>query len=183
MHPDTASGGVLRVVVVGGGVAGLETLVALNALAGERVSATLVAPDETFALRALGVFEPFGLGRPRHYDLAELTGALGVAFARDRVGRVDRAGRRVRLRSGAELPYDALVLAVGAIPYPAFDHGVVFDRRSPKAFDARSPTCSPAVPAPSPSSCRPGRRGRSRPTSSRSCCARSAAPAGRPGRP
>jgi len=137
MHPDTASEGVLRVVVVGGGVAGLETLVALNALAGERVSATLVAPDETFALRALGVFEPFGLGRARHYDLAELTGALGVAFARDRVGRVDRAGRRVRLRSGAELPYDALVLAVGAIPYPAFDHGVVFDRRSPEAFDAQ----------------------------------------------
>jgi sulfide:quinone oxidoreductase len=49
---------------------------------------------------------------------------------------VDRAARRVTLRSSAGLPYDALVLAVGAIPYPAFDHGVVFDRRSPTAFDA-----------------------------------------------
>jgi sulfide:quinone oxidoreductase len=137
MHRDIASGGALRVVVVGGGVAGLETLVALNALAGERVAATLVTPDESFALRALDVFEPFGLGRAHRYDLAEIAGALGVAFARDRVGRVDRARRRVTLRSGAALPYDALVLAVGAIPYPAFDRGVVFDRaRSPEAFDA-----------------------------------------------
>jgi sulfide:quinone oxidoreductase len=135
MDRDMRSGGALRAVVVGGGVAGLETLVALNALAGDRVSATLVAPDETFALRALDVFEPFGVGRARSYDLAELTGDLGVAFARDRVGRVDGAGQRVTLRSGVELPYDALVLAVGAVPYPAFDHGVVFDRRAPEAFD------------------------------------------------
>jgi sulfide:quinone oxidoreductase len=41
------------------------------------------------------------------------------------------------VRGGGELPYDALVVAVGAVPYPAFDHGVVFDRaRSPARFDA-----------------------------------------------
>jgi sulfide:quinone oxidoreductase len=127
----------LRVVVAGGGVAGLETLVALIALAGERVSVTLVAPDDAFTLRALDVFEPFGLGRPKRYPLAELTAGLGVALASERVARVDRARRRVVLGGGGELPYDALVVAVGAIPYPAFDHGVVFDRaRSPEPFDA-----------------------------------------------
>jgi sulfide:quinone oxidoreductase len=127
----------LRVVVAGGGVGGLETLVALRALAGDRVSATLVAPGEAFALRALDVFEPFGLGRPHRYPLDELTAGLGVALARDRVARVDGARRRVVLGSGGELPYDALVVAVGAVPYPAFDHGVVFDRaRSPEKFDA-----------------------------------------------
>jgi sulfide:quinone oxidoreductase len=127
----------LRVIVAGGGVAGLETLVALRALAGDRVAATLVAPDETFAMRALDVFEPFGLGRAHRYPLAELTADLGAAFVQDRVARVDRRQRRVRTRSGDEFPYDALVVAVGAIPYPAFDHGVVFDRgRSPQAFDA-----------------------------------------------
>jgi sulfide:quinone oxidoreductase len=126
----------LRVVVAGGGVAGLETLVALRALGGDRIATTLVAPDESFALRALDVFEPFGLGRPHRYPLAEITDALGADLAADRVAHVDRARRRVRLRSGAELPYDALVVAVGAIPYPAFDHGIVFDRaRAPEAFD------------------------------------------------
>jgi sulfide:quinone oxidoreductase len=127
----------LRVVVAGGGVAGLETLVALNALAGDRVSVTLVAPDDAFTLRALDVFEPFGLGRPKRYPLAELTAGLGVALVPERVARVDGARRHVVLGGGGELPYDALVVAVGAIPYPAFDHGVVFDRaRSPEPFDA-----------------------------------------------
>jgi len=126
----------LRVVVAGGGVAGLETLVALRALAGERVAATLVAPDEAFALRALDVLEPFGVGRPHRYPLAALTAELGVAFERDRVARVEPAARRVRLRSGRELSYDALVVAVGGVPYPAFDHGVRFDRaRTPERFD------------------------------------------------
>ena len=36
-----------RVIVVGGGVAGLETLLALDDLAGDRVSLTLVAPSRT----------------------------------------------------------------------------------------------------------------------------------------
>src|SRR3954469_1834899 len=127
----------MRVVVAGGGVGGLETLVALNALAGDRVSVTLVAPDDAFTLRALDVFEPFGLGRPKRYPLAELTAGLGVALVPERVARVDGARRHVVLGGGGELPYDALVVAVGAIPYPAFDHGVVFDRaRSPEPFDA-----------------------------------------------
>jgi sulfide:quinone oxidoreductase len=126
----------LRVVVAGGGVAGLETLVALRALAGERVAATLVTPDETFALRALDVFEPFAVEKPHRYALAELAAELGVAREQDSVGRVDRARRRVRLRSGRELDYDALVVAVGAIPYPAFGHGVIFDRAgAPEPFD------------------------------------------------
>jgi sulfide:quinone oxidoreductase len=126
----------LRVVVAGGGVAGLETIVALRALAADRVAVTLVAPEEAFAMRALEVFEPFGLGQAHRYPLAALTADLGAAFVRDALARVDQSRQRVRLRSGAELPYDALVVAVGAIPYPAFDVGVVFDRaRSPQSFD------------------------------------------------
>ena len=134
--PSPRPGEPLHVVVAGAGVAGLETLVALRAMTGERVAATLVSPDEAFAVRALEVYEPFGLGRSRRYPLAELTTDLGVAWRRDRVAQVDRAARRVRLESGDEVPYDVLAVAVGAIPYPAFDHGVVFDRvRSPEPFD------------------------------------------------
>jgi sulfide:quinone oxidoreductase len=38
----------LRVLIAGGGAAGLETMMALRALAGERVDLTLVAPDDEF---------------------------------------------------------------------------------------------------------------------------------------
>jgi NADH dehydrogenase FAD-containing subunit len=37
-----------RVVIAGGGVAGLETLLALRALAGDRVDVTIVAPELKF---------------------------------------------------------------------------------------------------------------------------------------
>ena len=51
-----------HVVIVGGGVAGLETLLALDDLAGERVALTLVAPQPDFVYKPLLVEEPFDLG-------------------------------------------------------------------------------------------------------------------------
>src|SRR5262245_55659503 len=127
----------LRVVIAGGGVGGLETLVALRGLAGGRVAPVLIAPEAAFALRALDVFEPFGYGAGRRHPLAEVAVELDAACHRAALARVDRAHRRVALRSGAVVPYDVLVLAVGAVAYPAFDHGVLFDRaRNPAGFDA-----------------------------------------------
>jgi sulfide:quinone oxidoreductase len=118
----------LEVVVAGGGIAGLETMVALRGLVGHRVALTLVEPEDELAIRALEIFEPFGVGHPRRYPLAELAADLDADLVRDAVAHVDRDERRVRLRSGAELGYDALVLAVGAFPYPAYEHGVCFER-------------------------------------------------------
>ena len=123
-HPDE---GPLGVLIAGAGIAGLETLVALRGLARQEVAPTLIAPDEWFSLRALSVFEPFGYEQARRYPLPDLTGALDAGRRRDAVSAVDRARREVTLRSGAVVPYDVLVLAVGAVPYPAFDHGVLFD--------------------------------------------------------
>ena len=129
--------GPLGVLIAGAGVGGLETLVALGALAPQAVAPTLIAPDETFSFRALSVFEPFGYESARRYPLSEVTGALDAGRRRDAVAAVDRARREVRLRSGSVVPYDVLVLAVGAVPYPAFDHGVLFDyARNRDAVDA-----------------------------------------------
>jgi sulfide:quinone oxidoreductase len=129
------TGGPLRVVVAGGGVAGLETLIALRGLVGHRVALTLVAPEDDFTLRALEVFEPFGVGRPQRYPLAEVAADLDAVFHRDAVALVLADERRVHLASGTELPYDALVLATGAFPYPAFEHGTCFVRsQEPDAF-------------------------------------------------
>jgi sulfide:quinone oxidoreductase len=51
-----------NVVIAGGGVAGLEALLALRALAADRVDLTLIAPDDHFAYRPLAVAQPFALG-------------------------------------------------------------------------------------------------------------------------
>jgi sulfide:quinone oxidoreductase len=118
----------LRVVVAGGGIAGLETMVALRGLVGHRVALTLVEPADELTIRALEVFEPFGAGHPRRYPLAELAADLDARLVGDSVARVDRDERRVHLRSGADLTYDVLVLAVGAFPYPAYEHGVCLER-------------------------------------------------------
>jgi sulfide:quinone oxidoreductase len=132
-HPDAQP---LRVVVAGAGVGGLETLVALRGLAGHRVALTLVAPQDDFTVRALEVFEPFGLGRPHRYPVAALAAELDAAFHRDAVARVERDDRVVHLQSGDDLVYDRLVLAVGAFPYPAYLHGVCFQRaHDAEAFD------------------------------------------------
>lgn len=60
----------IDVVIAGGGIAGLEGLLALRALAGDRCRLTLVAPGPDFVYRPLAVAEPFGLGERRRYPLA-----------------------------------------------------------------------------------------------------------------
>jgi sulfide:quinone oxidoreductase len=125
--PFASDDGPLGVLVAGAGVAGLETMVALRGLAHDAVAPTLVAPDGVFSLRALGVYEAFGHAPARRYRVSALARALDAGRRRDALASVDRARREVRLRSGNVVPYDVLVVAVGAIAYPAFDHGVLFD--------------------------------------------------------
>jgi thioredoxin reductase len=52
----------VRVLIAGGGVAALETLLALRDLAGERVSTTLLAPQPTFTSNAMSVARLFARG-------------------------------------------------------------------------------------------------------------------------
>ena len=56
-----------HVVVAGAGVAGLETALALQALAPEHVSVELIAPEEEFVYRPLAVAEPFHVGEVRRF--------------------------------------------------------------------------------------------------------------------
>ena len=50
--------GEFRVLIAGGGVAGLEAMLALRELAGDRVQMTVLAPNEHFVYRPLAVREP-----------------------------------------------------------------------------------------------------------------------------
>jgi sulfide:quinone oxidoreductase len=102
-----------RVLVVGGGVGALETVLALRADAGMRVAIELIAPHPDLRYPPLDVVEPFGLVPPR-LELAGALAPLGVAHRLDEIGDIDALSRRVRTREGAVLHYEALVLAVGA---------------------------------------------------------------------
>ncbi len=114
MLTTDASGAAHRVVVAGGGVAGLEAVLALRDLAGPRVSVTLLAPDTHFVYRPQAVREPFALGAADRYDLRELVPALGAELVEDGLSWIDAAGRVAHTGGGRALPYDALVVAVGA---------------------------------------------------------------------
>lgn len=119
-------GGPTRVLIAGGGVAALEAALALRALAAERVSVELVAPEQHFWYRPLSVAEPFGPGEARHFELAELAAAAGATFSPGALVGVDAARHEARMSSGAEIPYDVLLIACGAVPVAAVPGAFTF---------------------------------------------------------
>jgi sulfide:quinone oxidoreductase len=107
---------VSRVLIAGAGVAGLEALLALRALAGDRVDITLLAPELKFVNRSMAVDQPFKVQRARGLRLENTAAELGARWRRGALDRVERDRSRVVTRDGDELPYDRLVLALGAHP-------------------------------------------------------------------
>jgi sulfide:quinone oxidoreductase len=114
-----------RVVIAGGGVAGVEALLALHALAADRVDLTLVSPTPDFVYRPLAVAEPFALGHQRRTPLAEAARTAGARFVQAPLTAVDTATRIVHLGQGETVEYDSLLLATGAAAEPAFTNGGV----------------------------------------------------------
>jgi sulfide:quinone oxidoreductase len=105
-----------RVVIAGGGVAGLETLLALRALAGDRVEITVVAPELRFVNLSMAVDQPFKPRRGRGFRLEDTAAEFGARWHHGTLDRVEPERHRVVMRDGEELPYEHLVLAVGAHP-------------------------------------------------------------------
>ena len=105
-----------NVLIVGGGVAALEALIALRNLAEERVSIQLVTPEPNFAYRPLAVAEPFGLGEVKRYDIVQIAAAHRAAVHLAGVQAVDTQARAVRTWDGRALGYDLLLVAIGAQP-------------------------------------------------------------------
>nr|MDQ2898129.1 FAD-dependent oxidoreductase [Actinomycetota bacterium] len=105
-----------RVLIAGGGVAGLETLLALRALAPDRVEITILAPELKFINRSMSVSQPFNPQRVRGLRLEDTAHELGVRWHRGTLDRFEHERHRAVTRDGDELPYDMLVLALGAHP-------------------------------------------------------------------
>src|SRR3954452_14239756 len=108
----------LHVLVAGGGVAGLETLLALRDLAGDRVRCTVLTPEPEFVYRPMAVGEPFARGRAQRHSLDAITRDLGADLVRGRLTGVDAAAHEA-IAGDDRLGFDALLSGVGAGEEPA----------------------------------------------------------------
>lgn len=102
-------------VIVGGGVAAVETLLALRALAGPRVQLTVLAPDHEFLYRPVTVAEAFDRGEARTYDLSEIVEDHAAHIVQGSLARVDADNGTAITEAGQRLRFDRLVIATGAI--------------------------------------------------------------------
>ena len=116
-----------RVLLVGGGVASLEAALALSDLAGEHVSLTLLSPSTEFVYRPMTVREPFGYARAQRLDLSEIAADTGGELVSDALERVDPEHRLVHTAGGLQLPYDALLVGIGARIAARYEHAVTID--------------------------------------------------------
>ena len=114
MSIRTQRSGAARVLIAGGGVAALETALALRDLAGERVEVELRAPRAEFVYRPGAVGEPYGAAEVRRYDLTDLAKRCGARFQLGGIVSVDAAARVATTRDGKKEPYDYLLLTPGA---------------------------------------------------------------------
>jgi|SRR5215211_7811669 len=113
-----------RLLIAGGGVAALEALLGLTELAGDRVDLELLAPRDKYVDRPVAVAEPFGIAKAQSFDLRAIAQDRGARLRLDGLQEVDPASKRIITRNGAELDYDALLVAVGAIPGVALDGAI-----------------------------------------------------------
>jgi len=126
---DTSHPGKLRVVIAGGGVAALETVLALQQLAPDRTDVLVIAPAPEFVYRPMAVREPFAYGPAQHYALAPIVADAGATLLADRLAWVDRSARLAHTEGGELISYDALVVALGANPRPRYQHALTIDDR------------------------------------------------------
>jgi sulfide:quinone oxidoreductase len=115
-----------KVLIAGGGVAGLEAALALADQAGDRAQITLVSAEDEFLYKPLTVEEPF-TGQPaERHELRPALAEIGVDFKRAAVRAVDPERHVVELGNDDQLGYDFLIVCVGGRAAPAYDGVVTF---------------------------------------------------------
>ncbi len=115
-----------RVLVSGGGIAALETALALDRLARGRVAVELISPRRDFVFRPRPGWTPLGAGPAARFDLEAVAAEMGARYRSDALAAVRVAEQEVVTKRGAVLPYDALVIAHGATAERAVAGAVTF---------------------------------------------------------
>lgn len=103
-----------RVLISGGGIAALETALALDRLARGRVAVELTSPRRDFVFRPRPGWTPLGAGPAARFDLEAVAAEMGARYRSDALAAVRVAEQEAVTKRGALLPYDALVIAHGS---------------------------------------------------------------------
>ncbi len=104
----------MSLVIAGGGPAALEAALAVQRLAGDRLPVTLLSDRDEFVYRPVAVAEPFGFASAQRFSLRRLCEDRGFELKRGTVSAVDPDRHRVLLEGDGQVPYDVLLLALGA---------------------------------------------------------------------
>ena len=115
-RPSSRSASPPQVLIAGGGVAGLEALVGLRTLAGERLELELISPERSFANRPLLVGAAFGAGPGPVIEVADVARTVDARCTVDAVTEVVPQANLITLGDGTSRGYDILVMAPGARP-------------------------------------------------------------------
>jgi sulfide:quinone oxidoreductase len=119
----------LAVVIAGGGVAALETLLALADVAPDHTDVTVLAPNSEFVYRPMTVREPFAYGSARRYPLAPIVGDAGARLLTDELAWIDPETHTIHTKGDETIEYGALMLALGATVSPRYVHALTIDDR------------------------------------------------------
>jgi sulfide:quinone oxidoreductase len=130
MSEMTRSGNRHRVLIAGGGVAALETLLALRALAGHQLELALLSPDWHFIYQPVTVGEAFGEAEARRYPVGAVAAEQGAELVPEALVSVDVAGRSVLTDFGTRIEFDKLVIATGAIQREPLPGALTFRGRN-----------------------------------------------------
>ncbi|MGA7434971.1 MAG: FAD-dependent oxidoreductase [Solirubrobacterales bacterium] len=99
--------------IIGGGVAALEAMLALDAISYSGADVHLFSPKSRFVLKPLAVLSGFGRGGMLNFDLRKLTATAGASFHNLSVSEVDTNRRVLDLSDGTEFDYDYLIASPG----------------------------------------------------------------------
>lgn len=102
-----------KILIVGGGIAGIEALMALTDLGDHRLQIEVIADKPAFVMRPQMIGEPWG-GAPLKVGLDRLCRDFGAKFSLGTVVDVDMEASRVTTAAGDVIRYDRLLLAPGA---------------------------------------------------------------------
>jgi sulfide:quinone oxidoreductase len=115
-----------HIVIAGGGVAAVEAVAALRALAGSQPRITLLAPDTSITPRAASVAMPFGLGAPSPLPYEAIQRRAPFDLHRGTLAHVEPEAHVAVTAEGERIGYDKLLVAVGARPLPAVPGAISF---------------------------------------------------------
>ncbi len=116
-----------RIVVAGGGVAGLEACLGLRSFLGEDdLRIDLLCREDQFEYRPLAVLEPFDGAPAWSMKLERFTADQDVRLVRDSLAAVAPDRHEAVTAYSGRLPYDALLVCVGARPVRALPGAISF---------------------------------------------------------